>query len=153
MCSSKPGDQQKRPGMNGLPAELLLQIVGCLEDAAYFYKVLVMSKEFRKATTQYSYGCFQGCSQSLQLQASLQFFLRCPDSNWALKAVPARCLQGSKRSTAKPLDIVGQVLKLIKLPNRVTQLSKEVLRYEDSQLALLLPLVPNWRTCAFNFQQ
>lgn len=41
------------PGMNGLPAELLLQIVSCLEDAAYFYKVLVVSKEFRKAATQF----------------------------------------------------------------------------------------------------
>ena len=30
--------------MNGLPAELLLQIVGCLEDTAYFYNVLVMSR-------------------------------------------------------------------------------------------------------------
>ena len=129
--------------MNGLPAELLLQIVGCLEDTAYFYNVLVVSKEFREAAIQYSYGCFRGCSPSSQLQAFLQFFLRCPDSNWVLKTISARCLQGSKRSTAKSLDIVGQVLKIIRLPNRVTQLSKEVLGHEDSQLARLLPSVPD----------
>ena len=66
-----------------------------------------------------------------------------PDSSWVLKTVSANILQGSKRSIAESLDIVGQVLKIIKLPNRITQLSKEVREQEDSQLALRLLLAPN----------
>ena len=66
-----------------------------------------------------------------------------PDSNWVLKTVSANILQGSKRSIAESLDIVGQVLKIIKLPNRITQLSEEVREQEDSQLALRLLLAPN----------